>query len=60
MDIIVTHKVTVARGRVTVTAERLSPYDGDVGPWMFVEFFDGLRCWVPESELIIETQGAMN
>lgn len=38
--------VGVARSR----AERLHPWDPE-GPWLSVEWDDGLVCWVPEGEV---------
>lgn len=38
-------------GIVTSTVEQLSKFDGDRGPWAYVEFDDGFQCWVTISEI---------
>lgn len=38
-------------GTVTSTVDRLSKFDGDRGPWVFVEFDDLFSCWVTTSEV---------
>lgn len=44
------HKRTAAEGTISHTIGRLNQYD-NLGPWYFVEFDDGLRCYVPVSEV---------
>lgn len=43
----VRHRLTQAEGRVTAIRLQLHPGD-TVGPWVQVDFDDGLHCWVPE------------
>lgn len=47
----VAHSATKAAGTATFHTDRpFGPYD-EQGPWSYVEFDDGLRCWVPDSLL---------
>lgn len=46
----VRHRDTLAMGDSSGTAERLNPYDTE-GPWEYVEFDNGLQCWVPTRSL---------
>lgn len=45
----VTHRVAGTLGTVTATARQLTPFDGDLAPWVLVDFVDGLTCWVSAS-----------
>lgn len=42
---------TGLHGTITAETEHLSAYDGDKGPWFYVEFDDGFRCWVVASDV---------
>ena len=48
---IVEHRITGLQGRVRDRADRFSRFDGEPGPWSYVEFDDGFTCWVPDSVL---------
>ena len=45
---IVEHTITRLQGRVRETAPQLSPFDGEPGPWHYVEWEDGFACWAPD------------
>lgn len=38
-------------GTILREADHLSAYDGDLGPWFFVEFDDGLKSWVTQDSV---------
>lgn len=48
---IVEHTITRLQGRVRETAPQLSAFDGEPGPWHYVEWEDGFACWVPDHTL---------
>lgn len=49
----VKHNVTDEPGLVTATTDYLftAQSDKEMGPWSYVHFDDGLRCWVPDDAL---------
>lgn len=51
----VRHRETGAEGLAHgLGVESLNPYDNE-GPWQYVDFHDGLTCWVPVLQLEYRT-----
>lgn len=44
------HATTGAPGTIVSEASTISPYD-ELGPWFYVDFDDGLRCWVRQDDI---------
>lgn len=51
----VRHTVTAELGYATQQVDKLSHYDDTVGGWVHVEWDDGFRCWVTNSDLDLWT-----
>lgn len=50
----VAHRETAAEGEIDSNGplQQLHAFDGGDGPWVHVQFDDGLSCWVPTAQLI--------
>lgn len=49
----VQHRVTGNTGTASHQVDHLTAYDGDLtGPWLHVQFDDGLSCWVRSVDLV--------
>lgn len=51
----VRHAETLAEGEAARFTWRLTAFDEDKGPWLFVRFDDGLDCWCPANRLEVWT-----